>query len=55
MHALAIDETEQAASLELARSVIASFGLARRAADAIVAEVAASSDLRRSQELTTES
>ncbi len=40
VHALAIDETEQAASFELARSVIASFGLARRAADTIIAEVA---------------
>lgn len=40
VHALAIDETDQTASLELARSVIASFGLSSRAANAIVREVA---------------
>jgi len=40
VHALAIDENEQTASLELARSVIASFGLSLRDADQIVREVA---------------
>jgi len=40
VHALAIDETDQTASLELARSVIASFGLTSRAAGVIIREVA---------------
>ncbi|MEO8842213.1 MAG: type II toxin-antitoxin system HipA family toxin [Kofleriaceae bacterium] len=40
MHALAIDEIEQTASLELARSVTASFALTQRDADAIVRDVA---------------
>jgi len=40
VHALAIDETEQGASLELAYSVVAAFGLASRDARAIVRDVA---------------
>jgi serine/threonine-protein kinase HipA len=40
VHALAIDEMDQTSSLELARSVIASFGLKPRDADEIVREVA---------------
>jgi len=40
VHALAIDELEQAASLDRARSVIAQFGLERRDAAAIIGEVA---------------
>ncbi|HEY3805790.1 MAG TPA: type II toxin-antitoxin system HipA family toxin [Kofleriaceae bacterium] len=40
IHAMALDETEQTASLELARSVTASFGIGKRDADAIVREVA---------------
>ncbi len=41
VHALAIDETDQTSSLELALSVIAAFGLGVRAAAEIVREVAA--------------
>ena len=40
VHAMAIDETEQTASLELARSVTPSFGVAKRDSDAIISEVA---------------
>jgi serine/threonine-protein kinase HipA len=40
VHALAIDEHEQTASLELARSVIASFGVSSAGAKQIVSEVA---------------
>ena len=42
VHALAIDEHEQTASLELARSVIAAFGLSTASARQIVSEVAKS-------------